>query len=302
MIESMMLTIELSTGKYQVSIAKPLSLAIPVAFTSKKSTSTKNTAVQPSHFSAALAASKPMQAGSFIGDTEQGGSCNVNELSINPHCNGTHTETIAHICDLNHELSRTIADINPAPLMPCVLVSIKPITVQNSNKNISTVVDESYTPKLLTGDQLITRTALASLIADYSNEQLQCLVVRTLPNNQDKCSQIYSQNNQPSFFSREAILYLNERSVEHLILDIPSLDRLHDDGLLTCHHLFWQVEEGKHQANESSLVSKTITEMAFIDNKISDGFYFINLQIPAFINDAAPSKPVLYSCINIAAT
>jgi len=307
MIEGMMLTIELSTEKYELCIAKPLSLAIPVNFiskknTSKKNTSTKSAAVQPSHFTAPLAASKPMQAGSFIGDTEQGGSCNVNELSINPHCNGTHTETIAHICDFNHELSRTIADINPAPLMPCVLVSITPITVQNSSDDVCTFVDDSYTPELLTGDQLITRTALASLISDYSNEQLQCLVVRTLPNNQDKCSQIYSQNNQPSFFSREAILYLNERSVEHLILDIPSLDRLHDEGLLTCHHIFWQVEEGRHQANENSLVNKTITEMAFINNQISDGFYFINLQVPAFINDAAPSNPVLYGCKSIVET
>jgi len=38
---------------------------------------------------------------------------------------------------------------------------------------------------------------------------------------------------------------------------------------------------------------KTITEMAYIATEIEDGFYFINLQIPAFINDAAPSRPVL---------
>ncbi len=302
MRENMMLTVELSTEKYQVSITKPLGLAIPVAFISKKSASAKNTAVQPSHFSAPFATSKPMQAGCFIGDTEQGGSCNVNELSINPHCNGTHTETIAHICDLSHELSTTIADITLAPLMPCALVSITPIKVQNSTDGNITVSDESYTPELATGDQLITRIALESLIADYSNEQLQCLVVRTLPNSKVKCSQMYTQKNQPPFFSRDAILYLNERSVEHLIVDIPSLDRLHDDGLLTCHHLFWQVEEGKHHANERSLVNKTITEMVYINNQISDGFYFINLQVPAFINDAAPSNPVLYDCKSIVAT
>jgi len=34
--------------------------------------------------------------------------------------------------------------------------------------------------------------------------------------------------------------------------------------------------------------------MAYIDNAIADGFYFANLQTPAFVNDAAPSRPMLY--------
>jgi hypothetical protein len=35
---------------------------------------------------------EPMKAGNFVGDVLQGGSCNVNEVSFNPHCIGTHTE------------------------------------------------------------------------------------------------------------------------------------------------------------------------------------------------------------------
>ena len=283
MMNDMKIMIELSNEKYQLNTLKPLSLAIPVIFQTKE-----NIAMQPNHFSAHFAASEPMNAGTFIGDTEQGGSCNVNELTINPHCNGTHTETVAHICDFKHEHSKKIIDIYLPPFMPCVLVSINPKHRCDTSEN--------YTPALSANDELITRIALEDLIGRYSNEQLQCLALRTLPNNEDKCRQIYAQNNQPPFFSREAILYLNEREVEHLILDIPSLDRLHDDGLLTCHHLFWQVDEGNHQASEKSLVNKTITEMAFIDNEISDGFYFINLQVPAFANDAAPSNPTLYGC------
>lgn len=288
-INPVSITINLANEKYQVNITEPISLAIPVEFIAANE---KESNQQPNHFFANFACATPMIAGDFIGDTSQGGSCNVNELIINPHCNGTHTETIAHICDLNHSLSKTIADITPAPLMPSVLVSVTPKQLIDTN--------DSYTPELVEGDEIITRTALENSIAAFSDEQLQCLIVRTLPNQKEKCSQVYSQNNQPAFFSREAILYLNERGVEHLILDIPSLDRLHDDGLLTCHHLFWKVEEGRHQANENSLVNKTITEMAFINNRISDGFYFINLQVPAFINDAAPSNPVIYRCNKIA--
>ena len=283
MIKSMTLLIELTNRKYYVDISKPLSLAIPVDFKADNCS-----ALQPNHFDANFAATKPMQGGGFIGDTTQGGSCNVNELIINPHCNGTHTETIAHICDANHELSKKISDISPPPLMPCVLISVTPVKMHET--------DDSYTPSLVTGDLIITRATLINLLADYNNEQLQSLVIRTLPNSKDKCKQTYNQDNQPPFFSREAILYLNERGVEHLLVDMPSLDRLHDDGLLTCHHIFWQVEEGKHRVNKNSLVNKTITEMVFIDNQINDGFYFINLQTPAFVNDAAPSRPVLYGC------
>jgi len=173
--------------------------------------------------------------------------------------------------------------------MPCVVISITPEVVSESST-------DNYTPALEKGDRFISLSSLEMALDGFDAEQLQCLVVRTLPNDLTKCSQTYDSEHQPPFFSRDATLYLNQRGVEHLVLDIPSLDRLHDDGLLTCHHLFWQVTESTHRAGPNSLIHKTITEMAYIAAEIEDGFYFVNLQIPAFINDAAPSRPVLYAC------
>jgi kynurenine formamidase len=244
-----------------------------------------------------------MQAGGFIGDTKQGGSCNVNELTINPHCNGTHTESIAHICDFSidgviEEASSsknralTLAQLNLPALMPCAVISITP--------ELAISTTENYSPDFQKHDLIISRSALKQALASYYDEQLQALVIRSLPNTSNKRQQAYNSDNQPAFFSREAILYLNERGVEHLVVDVPSIDRLHDDGLMTCHHLFWQVDEGSHQVNENSLVDKTITEMAFIADKIPDDFYFINIQTPAFHNDAAPSRPVLFSAKELA--
>ena len=278
-----MISIDLLNGRYQLNTDFSWSLAIPVDFASDE-----HEADQPSHFGAATATSCPMAVDGFIGNTEKGGSCNVNELTINPHCNGTHTESIAHICDFGAELSMKIDAISPPPLMPCVLVSVSPESVTESS-------GDGYTPALLPGDLIITRASLEQALSTFEDEQLQCLALRTLPNAKSKWSQVYDSDHQPPFLSRDAILYVNERGVEHLVLDIPSLDRLHDDGLLTCHHLFWQVTEGAHQAGPNSLLHKTITEMAYFASEIDDGFYFINLQIPAFINDAAPSRPVLYA-------
>jgi kynurenine formamidase len=287
----MKMTIELNNTSYQVNIKEFWSLAIPVYFNQPTQ--------QPNHFGAKGALASPMHVGSFIGDTKQSGSCNVNELTINPHCNGTHTESIAHICNfdangdsasnaqISAQTSLTMAQLNIPPLMPCAVISVTPTLAITSGEN--------YTPEFCKNDFIINQQALEQALSQYSNEQLQALVIRTLPNHINKCQQVYNSESQPAFFSREAILYLNKRGIEHLIVDIPSLDRLHDEGLMTCHHLFWQVEESSHQVKQQSLVHKTITEMAFIDNKISDDFYFINIQTPAFHNDAAPSRPVLFS-------
>jgi len=257
-------------------------LSIPLAFNAE----------QPNHFSADKAGSKPMQVGSFIGDTEQGGSCNVNELSLNPHCNGTHTETIAHICDASSPLSKMLSEINIPPLMPSVLISVTP---QLASQTI-----DSYRPNFASDDVIISSTMLKQALANYDNAQCQAVIIRTLPNELTKQSTIYNQTNQPAFFSREAILLLNDIGVEHLLVDIPSIDRLHDDGLMTCHHLFWQVPEGTHQPSDNSLCHKTITEMIYVDNQLDDGFYFLNLQTPALVNDAAPSRPVLYVAQRVA--
>jgi len=284
------ISIELQNASYQVNMTSSWSLAIPVNFNQPKQ--------QPNHFSANAALAKPMQAGGFIGDTKQGGSCNVNELTINPHCNGTHTESIAHICDFSMDdiieeagnsenRALTLAQLSLPALMPCAVISI------TSELAISTT--ENYSPDFEEHDLIISRSALKQALAYYHDEQLQALVIRTLPNTNNKCHQAYNSDNQPAFFSLEAILYLNERGVEHLVVDVPSIDRLHDDGLMTCHHLFWQVDEGSHQVNANSLVNKTITEMAFVADEIPDDFYFINIQTPAFHNDAAPSRPVLFS-------
>jgi kynurenine formamidase len=287
--------IDLQSTRYQVSMENSWSLAIPVNFNQPTQ--------QPNHFSANAAQATPMQAGGFIGDTKQGGSCNVNELTINPHCNGTHTESIAHICDFSIDditeeagssknRALTLAQLNLPALMPCPVISIAP--------ELAITTTENYSPEFYEGDSIISRSALKKALASYRDEQLQALVIRTFPNTSNKQQQSYTSENQPAFFSREAILYLNERGVEHLVVDLPSIDRLHDEGLMTCHHLFWQVDEGSHQVNEHSLVDKTITEMAFVADEVNDDFYFINIQTPAFNNDAAPSRPALFSARELA--
>jgi kynurenine formamidase len=85
----------------------------------------------------------------------------------------------------------------------------------------------------------------------------------------------------------EAAKYLVERGVQHLLLDLPSVDREEDGGQLLAHRAFWQYPEAvrKHC---------TITELIYVPNEIKDGFYLLNLQTASFDLDVSPSRPVLF--------
>ena len=39
--------------------------------------------------------------------------------------------------------------------------------------------------------------------------------------------------------------------------------------------------------------------MIYVDDKIKDGHYLLNLQIPSFVSDAAPSRPIIYKLNDI---
>ena len=87
--------------------------------------------------------------------------------------------------------------------------------------------------------------------------------------------------------------YLHDSGVHHLLVDLPSVDRLFDEGKLNNHHHFWGFERGA-DIPETAL-SKSITEMVYIPDTLQDGSYLLNLQFAAFQSDAAPSRPLLYS-------
>ena len=105
-------------------------------------------------------------------------------------------------------------------------------------------------------------------------------------------------------FHTENVIRLYEKyssffSIEHGIFIIsvqyfsctPSVDRLFDDGQLTAHNIFWETKGKVFNPNSKN---KTITEMIFAPDSLEDGVYLLNLQIPAFVSDAAPSRPILY--------
>ncbi len=256
---------------YQADLTQQQSIAITLNLNER----------QPSHFGAPRATSLTLESEKFIGDTQRGGSCNVNQLTLIPHCNGTHTESVSHI--VNEPMA--VFDAIPQALFPSVLISIKPL--------LASQIDEQYIPCFDAENLVITKAQLEKKLSFFSDEQLTGLVIRTIPNLTEKRQACYDENNYPVYLTNDAMQYLCSRKVQHLMVDFPSVDKMYDEGKLSNHRIFWQVEADKKSMNENTLKYKTITEMIFAADQLKDGFYLCNLQVSQIATDALPSRPIL---------
>ena len=257
---------------HQIDTSEAISIAIPMDFNQ----------TQPNHFGAEVATKEALAAGDFIGDTTRGGSCNVDSITMVPHCNGTHTESVGHIVHENIPIGENISD----SLSICQVISISPINAANTL--------DTYLPDLQHSDKVIDLESIQSHLDENKLNDITALVIRTLPNNRTKLSCTYNADNQGPFFTHQAISWLANSKIQHLLVDMPSIDKMYDDGQLSNHHIFWGVNPNSRLLNDHSKIKRTITEMVYLDDTIDDGLYCLNLQIPAFKLDAAPSRPILY--------
>lgn len=239
---------------------------------------------QPNHFGAPQARQVALELGGFVGDTRKGGSCNVETLSLVPHCNGTHTESIGHIVN---------EDVYVGHLAAGAFLTASLVTLQPNRWGEQADRVDSYRPPLDDNDWVIDRKMLEQAATGLGLVPTDAFIIRTVTSIPKK-TVAYGETNPPAFFTVEAMQWIVEQDFRHLLVDLPSVDRMYDDGLLTNHHLFWFVPEGSHELHADSRQDKTITEMVLVPESLKDGLYLLNLQIPALCTDAVPSKPVLY--------
>ena len=133
---------------------------------------------------------------------------------------------------------------------------------------------ENYFPNLNEEDKVITKEEVKERLKNINPDFLKAIIVRTLPNTENKKSLDYMKNT-PSFFSIEAMEYLVSLGVHHLLVDTPSVDRLFDDGQLTAHNIFWETKGKVFNPNSKN---KTITEMIFAPDSLMDGVYLLNYK------------------------
>lgn len=243
--------ISIDGQSFKVNLAQPIDISIPL----------DPNQPGPNAWNAKPFTISPVRAGDWVGSVTEGGSVNFFDVQLNPHGNGTHTECVGHISSEGYTINQALKQFH------CLadVISVKPHRLKN-------------------GDQVITEGQLAALLPA---SPAKAVVIRTIPNDSDKLTRHYMGTNPP-FFEPEALQLLVELNIEHLLTDLPSVDREKDEGKLSAHHVFWKYP------GPQTRTQATITEMIFVPDSVADGRYLLNLSIPSFEMDAAPSKPVLY--------
>ena len=243
---------------FQIDLSKPIDISIPLSDTNEN----------PIAWYIEKPVIEPVKFGDWTGKVSEGSSTNFNNIFFNPHGHGTHTECLGHITHEFYSINKCLKQF----FFFAELISVE--------------------PEILNDDLIITKSQIENLLNGKSPE---ALIIRTLPNSESKKSEKYSKTN-PAYLTEEAAIYLREIGIQHLLIDLPSVDREEDGGKLLAHKAFWNVKNTKN-LNEDARLNSTITEMIYVDNKILDGNYLLNLQIASFENDASPSKPIIYSVL-----
>jgi kynurenine formamidase len=261
--------VRIGSSEVSVDLASGVSLAVEVDFSG----------AGPRHFGAPAASSEPFAVPGFSGSVATGASCNCRTITLIPHCNGTHTECVGHLTHEQVDAHRVI----PLGLIPAILVSVRPEHAEETR--------ESTEPAPQSGDQLITRRALESSWPESSlRVHPRAIVIRTSPRDRNP----HSTGEPPPYLSHEAVRLLVERGIEHLVVDVPSIDRTHDEGRLTAHRTFFGLPPRASRLAQAQRPHCTITELANVPNHITDGWYLLEIQAPALGGDAVPSRPLLY--------
>jgi kynurenine formamidase len=245
-------TLKLGKQIVTIDLSKPIDISIPIKMHKGKARAWYIDAPEV----------WPVKMGDWVGSVKEGAAVNFNNLYFNPHAHGTHTECVGHISEEVHSIHNTL------------------------KKHFFLAEVISVAPENKKGDLVISEKQLKHLLKEKNPE---AVVIRTLPNMTSKKTKKYSNTNWP-YLEEQAAIYLRETGIEHLLIDLPSVDKEKDEGKLLAHKAFWDYPKNpRFQA--------TISEFIFVSNRIKDGSYILNLQTASIVNDATPSRPVLYKIL-----
>ena len=245
-------TIEYNSRKIEIDVSKPIDISIAIDV-SKQNVNAWYLD-DPKIF--------PEEVDGENISVKNGAVVNFNSIHFNPHSHITHTECVGHITEKVHSVNQNLKHY----FHLAELITIAPIEVD--------------------GDLVIATKQLKMALR---NKKRDAVVIRTLPNLTDKKSMKYSNTN-PTYLLEETAVFLKEKGIKHLLVDLPSVDKEKDEGKLLAHNAFWNTDGPLR-------MDATITEFIYVPNEVTDGEYLLNLMVAPFENDATPSKPILYKII-----
>ena len=206
------------------------------------------------------------------------------------HSTGTHTECARHVySDIEVSIGNVVSFINP--LMTAALITVDPEPI--ANVPLEMQLQAATKGKFLPSDLVISRKSIEQAIDDLNDKSLlnqgsiRALVIRRRDLKSHNLD--YSGTNPPyltlaaaKFISHELSRKYQNLNIKHLLVDLPSVDREDDGGLVLAHK----------QLFSKDLARCTITELCLIPEEVTDDVYNLNLQ---FLNwklgdmDAVPN-------------
>ena len=238
----MELTLTLNGRAYAVDLQAAVDISAPVVFNAE----------QDGPFGAPPPHSHPLRVGDFVGSVALGGSCNCDVSTLCVHTAGTHTECVGHILQQPVHICDVLRNA-ASGLLPATLITVQPQLAPRSAAGQSEVEAEF--------DRVITRHDVASALATEDAAFLTAVIVRT---------QHPGDAATPAHFAPQAVRYLLEIGVQHLLTDLPSLDRV-DDAALTGHRIFWQTGPRGSENPAAADCARTVTELTRIPKNVADG-------------------------------
>ena len=245
----MLATISANNISYKINLSKPIDISIALTDTEENPLAWYIDAPKIS----------PVILGDWEGKVSEGAAVNFNNIYFNPHAHGTHTECLGHITKEFHSVNDALASF----FFIAEIITISPTLVHED----AVLMLEDISEKL-------------------KEKKPQAVIIRTLPNTAAKKTRQYNHTNWP-YLDHKAAIFLRELGVQHLLIDLPSVDKEKDEGSLLAHKAFWNIPEAPR-------TKATITEFIYVPDHVLDGTYLLNLQVAPFHNDASPSRPVLY--------
>lgn len=264
-------------GPWLVDVEHRRDLSLPIRFGAAHSRA----------FSLPPASSHAVVGGGFVGDVRRGGSCNCETHSLTPHADGTHTEGPGHL------LAERVPVTAPAPICLAVVVRVQPRLLGDSVDDVSG--NHRHDDRVV--DRALIEDALARVgaIVNVSGLDVSAIVIATESGDVTRAARFSGTN--PTYLTVDAALFIRERGFMHLLVDLPSIDREDDGGLLAAHRAFFDLPTGLGAVAPTSILPRTVTELCVVDDDIVEGPWALFLQVAPIEADAAPSRPLLAALV-----
>ncbi|MGB1618174.1 MAG: cyclase family protein [Flavobacteriales bacterium] len=206
------------------------------------------------------ATAEPVRSDGWVGSVAEGGSVNFRDVTFNPHAHGTHTETREHVRDEFHPID-ALARSGTLPFL------------------VSSLLIDAH-PESVGDDWIVPKSALTRHVPWMKTHQPSAVILRCTNGDVQRD---WSQTNPPYLeagFAEELVVL----GVQHLLLDLPSVDREVDGGELRAHHAFFGPASAPREG-------ATISELLCVPEGLTAGPGLLAMQVAPFVHDAAPSRP-----------